>query len=262
MPESFTKGQPIAQLQGQELKCPRPAGSSSASTASRARRSATSCRTSPAIADDICIIRSMHTDQINHDPAHTFMNTGTSISGRPSMGSWVTYGLGSESDDLPGFVVHDLRRAGRPQPAADLDPAVAQRVPARPVPGRRVPPERRPGALPPQPARRDRATRQRDVVDAVDELNRLRERVGPRPGDRDADPPVRAGVPDADERPGADGLLGRAGRDASTCTASNGADGIVRRATACWPAGWPSAACGSSSSTTATGTTTATWRST
>jgi hypothetical protein len=47
----------------------------------------------------------MVTEAINHDPAHTFMNTGTSISGRPAMGSWLTYGLGSESQDLPGFVV-------------------------------------------------------------------------------------------------------------------------------------------------------------
>ena len=57
------------------------------------------------IADDICIIRSMTTNQINHDPAHTFFNTGTQISGRPSMGSWVLYGLGAETDNLPGFVV-------------------------------------------------------------------------------------------------------------------------------------------------------------
>jgi Protein of unknown function (DUF1501) len=45
------------------------------------------------------------TEAINHDPAHTFMNTGTTISGRPAMGSWINYGLGSESDNLPGFVV-------------------------------------------------------------------------------------------------------------------------------------------------------------
>jgi len=54
------------------------------------------------IADQICIIRSMKTEAINHDPAHTFMNTGTTISGRPSMGSWITYGLGSENENLPG----------------------------------------------------------------------------------------------------------------------------------------------------------------
>jgi len=54
-------------------------------------------------ADDMCIVRSLFTDAINHDPAHTFMNTGTTISGRPSMGAWLTYGLGSDSDDLPGL---------------------------------------------------------------------------------------------------------------------------------------------------------------
>jgi hypothetical protein len=56
-------------------------------------------------ADDIAIIRSMHTTQFNHAPAQIFMNTGHQIVGRPSMGSWMTYGLGSENQDLPGFVV-------------------------------------------------------------------------------------------------------------------------------------------------------------
>lgn len=57
------------------------------------------------IADDICIIKSVKTDQFNHAPAQIFMNTGFGQPGRPSMGSWVTYGLGSESSDLPAFVV-------------------------------------------------------------------------------------------------------------------------------------------------------------
>jgi hypothetical protein len=57
------------------------------------------------IADRIAIVRSMHTTQFNHAPAQIFMNTGHQIVGRPSMGSWMTYGLGSENDDLPGFVV-------------------------------------------------------------------------------------------------------------------------------------------------------------
>lgn len=57
------------------------------------------------VVDDIAIIRSMHTDQFNHAPAQIFFNTGFPLPGRPSMGSWVTYGLGSEADDLPGFVV-------------------------------------------------------------------------------------------------------------------------------------------------------------
>ncbi|MBS1727210.1 MAG: DUF1501 domain-containing protein [Armatimonadetes bacterium] len=57
------------------------------------------------IADDISIIHSMHTEQFNHAPAQLFMNTGFQIPGRPSLGSWLTYGLGTENADLPGFVV-------------------------------------------------------------------------------------------------------------------------------------------------------------
>jgi hypothetical protein len=57
------------------------------------------------IADDMCVIHSMHTDQFNHAPAELLVYTGSPRSGRPSMGSWVTYGLGSENENLPGFVV-------------------------------------------------------------------------------------------------------------------------------------------------------------
>ena len=57
------------------------------------------------VADELCVIRSMHTDQFNHAPAELLLYTGSPRSGRPSMGSWVTYGLGSENENLPGFVV-------------------------------------------------------------------------------------------------------------------------------------------------------------
>jgi uncharacterized protein (DUF1501 family) len=57
------------------------------------------------VVDDVCFIRSMHTDQFNHAPAQIFINTGFSQPGRPSMGSWVTYGLGAETSELPAFVV-------------------------------------------------------------------------------------------------------------------------------------------------------------
>jgi hypothetical protein len=57
------------------------------------------------VVDDLCFIKSMHTDQINHDPAITFSLTGFQLAGRPSMGSWISYGLGSENKDLPAFVV-------------------------------------------------------------------------------------------------------------------------------------------------------------
>jgi hypothetical protein len=71
------------------------------------------------IADEVCIVRSMWTEQINHDPAHTLMNTGSIIAGRPSMGSWLLYGLGAETEDLPGFVVLvSTGRGGQNQPIA------------------------------------------------------------------------------------------------------------------------------------------------
>jgi hypothetical protein len=117
MPESFTTGQPIAQLQGQELNCLGPQFKFRRHGAS-GQEIADILPYTAGIADDIAIIRSLHTDQINHDPAHTVMNTGTSISGRPSMGSWVTYGLGSEADNLPGFVVLTSEGGRNPQPIA------------------------------------------------------------------------------------------------------------------------------------------------
>jgi hypothetical protein len=116
MPDSFTKGQPIAQLQGAELKCLRPLHKFARYGQSGQNISELLPHTAK-IADDICIIRSMQTEQINHDPAQTFINSGTSISGRPSMGAWITYGLGSESEDLPGFVVmRSLADSRPPQP--------------------------------------------------------------------------------------------------------------------------------------------------
>ena len=65
------------------------------------------------IVDKICLIRSMHTEAINHDPAITFCQTGSQLAGRPSMGAWVAYGLGSINSDLPTFVVMVSRGTGR-----------------------------------------------------------------------------------------------------------------------------------------------------
>jgi len=65
------------------------------------------------IADDICVIRSMHTEAINHDPAITFCQTGSQLAGRPSMGAWVAYGLGSANQNLPTFTVMISRGTGR-----------------------------------------------------------------------------------------------------------------------------------------------------
>ena len=64
------------------------------------------------VIDDLCIIKSMHTEAINHDPAITFIQTGAQIAGRPSIGAWLAYGLGSESRDLPAFVVMVTQGSG------------------------------------------------------------------------------------------------------------------------------------------------------
>lgn len=67
------------------------------------------------IADDICVIRSMHTEAINHDPALTFLQTGAQQGNRPSMGAWLSYGLGSENSNLPAFTVLLSRGRGNGQ---------------------------------------------------------------------------------------------------------------------------------------------------
>lgn len=115
MPMRLTEGQPIAQLQGKELRCLGPQHPFRYWGESR-QHIAEILPYTGGIADEICIIRSMVTQQINHDPAQTLMNTGTSISGRPSIGSWVNYGLGSENENLPGFVVLSSEGGGQGQP--------------------------------------------------------------------------------------------------------------------------------------------------
>lgn len=117
MPESYTLGMPIAQLQGKPLTCLGP-------RATFARYGESGQLVSSflphiaSIADDLAVVRSMVTEQINHDPAHTFMNTGSLVSGRPSMGAWANYGLGSLGSDLPGFVVLTSVGGRNPQPIA------------------------------------------------------------------------------------------------------------------------------------------------
>lgn len=170
MPESYTKGQPIAQLQGQELKCLGPRATF-AKYGESGQEISSFLPWTAKLADDIAIIRSMTTDQINHDPAHTVMNTGTSISGRPSIGAWVTYGLGSEADNLPGFVVLTSKGGRNPQPissrqwATGFLPSRFQGVEFQSA-GDPVHYVRNPPGITPQ--------RQRRLVDTVQSLNGLR----------------------------------------------------------------------------------------
>ena len=73
------------------------------------------------IAGDLAFVRSMHTDAINHDPAMSFLQSGSQLPGRPALGSWLSYGLGSVNLDLPSFVVLVSRGAGRPQESSVYD---------------------------------------------------------------------------------------------------------------------------------------------
>jgi hypothetical protein len=118
MPESLTRGQQLAQLQGQKLVCLGPMFPFVKHGKNQTEISTLFPHIGGMI-DEICLVRSMTTEAINHDPAHMFMNTGSQIAGRPSMGAWVTYGLGSEAESLPGFVVLVSTGKGRsPQPIA------------------------------------------------------------------------------------------------------------------------------------------------
>jgi hypothetical protein len=119
MPESITKGQQIAQLQGAKLNCFGPQHPFVKYGKSGIEFSSIFPELGARAADQMCIIRSMYTEAINHDPAHAFMNTGTMIPGKPSMGSWLWYGLGSDTENLPGFVVMvSTGKFGQSQPIA------------------------------------------------------------------------------------------------------------------------------------------------
>ena len=168
MPGSFTEGKMIAQLQGQKLVCFGP----QFKFQTFGKCGMEMCELFPhlgSVADELCLVRSMTTEAINHDPAHMFMNTGSQIAGRPSMGAWVVYGLGSEAENLPGFVVlTSLGRGGQNQPIAARQwasaflPSRFQGVNLRgkgdPVLYLGSPPGITPG-------------RQRDAVDAINAIN-------------------------------------------------------------------------------------------
>ena len=174
MPESFTKGQPIAQLQGNALNCFGPQHSFKKFGKSGQQISEIFPQIGE-IADEICIINSLRTEAINHDPAHTFFNTGSTISGRPSFGSWLTYGLGAETDNLPGFVVlTSTGRFGQAQPIASRQwhsgflPSKFQGVELRSKGDPVLFVSRPPGVA---------ADQQKDVVAATAALNRLESEI-------------------------------------------------------------------------------------
>ena len=117
-PDSLTKGQQLAQLQGAKLIA-RGSFVPFQKWGKSGQEISTLFPHIGGMADELCIIRSMVTEQINHDPAQAFMNSGSILKGRPSMGSWLLYGLGRSSDDLPGFIVlMSQGKAGGAQPVS------------------------------------------------------------------------------------------------------------------------------------------------
>jgi hypothetical protein len=122
LPDSIRQGQRLTGMTSRQERF--PVAASRFRFARHGRSGATISELMPhtvRVADDLCFIKSMHTEAINHDPAITFFQTGAQLAGRPSIGSWLAYGLGSENQDLPAFVVLVSRGSGNPndQPLYD-----------------------------------------------------------------------------------------------------------------------------------------------
>ncbi len=117
LPDSVRKGQRLTGMSGNQAILPlagsfttfQPHGQSQIEVSALLPHTA-------AVVDRLCVVRSLHTEAINHDPAITFFCTGSQTSGRPAMGAWAAYGLGAENRDLPTFVVLVSKDASRDQP--------------------------------------------------------------------------------------------------------------------------------------------------
>src|SRR5205823_6057412 len=106
LPESIRRGQRLTGMSSQQASF--PVVPSKFKFAQHGRSGAWVSELLPhtaKVVDDLTFVKSVHTEAINHDPAVTMMQTGAQLGGRPSMGAWVAYGIGSESEDLPAFVV-------------------------------------------------------------------------------------------------------------------------------------------------------------
>ncbi|GAB2565289.1 DUF1501 domain-containing protein [Spirosoma areae] len=117
LPASVRKGQRLTSMSAQQSSLPLVC--SPYSFAQRGRSGAWVSELMPftgKVVDDLCFVKSMYTEQINHDPALTFFQTGNQLAGRPSIGSWVSYGLGSDNENLPAFIVLVSKDAPQDQP--------------------------------------------------------------------------------------------------------------------------------------------------
>ena len=207
--------------------------------------------------DDMCFIRSMHTEAINHEPAITYMQTGNQITGRPCLGAWVSYGLGSLNDNLPTFVVLVAKPTNTEQIQAisarlwssgylsGEHAGVSFRSGGDPILFINNPP-----GVPPQV--------RRDTLDGLRALNEMNYKLV---GDPETHTRIeqyelafrmQSSVPELTDHHATS--PSRPTRSTARRRRSRAPSPTLR----CWPGGWSSGACGSSRSTTTTGTRTST----
>ena len=169
--------------------------------------------------DDIAIVKSLYTEQINHEPAITYIQTGSMIGGRPCIGSWLAYGLGNMSEDLPTFVVMNAVRSNLRTPIQAMS---ARMWSAGFLPAKYSGVSLRAGAEPVlfinNPDGVSPAVRRR-MLDALSELNRTAASGHRRPGNADPHRAIRDGVSHAGVGAGADRSVRRARRASMSCTA-------------------------------------------
>ncbi len=117
LPDSVRKGQRLTGMSGNQSRLPLAGSFTEFKKYGRSGVEYSDIMSETgAMADDICVIRSMHTEAINHDPGITFFCSGSQIAGRPSMGAWASYGLGSMNENLPAFIVLVSQDATKDQP--------------------------------------------------------------------------------------------------------------------------------------------------
>ena len=212
------------------------------------RGSLISCRNMAAAAGDLTVLQGVCTENFNHGPAKLFSNTGSFRGGRPAMGAWVTYGIGSESKNMPGFVVLQSGprgpRGGAALWGSGFLPTAYQGIPFRVV-GDPILDLSTPKGV--------GGEEQRQTLDAIRDLNQMR-------FDATGDEEITTRISQYEmayrmqiERTGADRF--EQGNRTDDRNVRRGTGQAARmRTTVCWRGGWWNAACGSCSCITPTGT--------
>ena len=206
--------------------------------------SASCCRTRRRSCDELCIVKSMHTEAINHDPAITFFQTGIQQAGRPSIGAWLTYGIGSATTATCRHSSCCISQGARRSAALFVGSGAAAFCP-RSTRACNSAAGGDPVLYLSNPQGVTRTTAGRCSMRCASS-NEHRARTRRRSRDQRPHRAVRDGVPHADGRAGAHGICRTSPKRSSTCTAPMRAKPARSRLTVCSRGGWPSAAYASS----------------